>query len=197
MVFSWGKIHNGIAVRVPAAEVLCPNFLAAEKYGRLVGKDNARRGNRGAGHVRLLAPQNIRPGILCGDDVGSREKFGVSAAMVLMVVGIDDVFDRLLGDRLDPRRNGIVVLLKLVVDQDHAFSRNQHGDIAAVALDLIKVVVHLVDGQLRRLALILCISNPGEQQEQQRGAGACDQSSVHGRNYHELGHMIGIWAPNL
>ena len=85
--------------------------------------------------------QNIGPGILRGDDIRSREELRVSTAMILMIMRIDDVFHRLRGDCFDLRQDCIVVLLELVVDQNDALIRHQHRDVAAIALDFVKIVV--------------------------------------------------------
>ena len=61
-----------------------------------------------------------------------------------MIVRVDDVLHRLLADRFDLREDGIVIVFELVVDQNDAFAGNEHRDIAAIAFDLVEVVVDLV-----------------------------------------------------
>ena len=66
--------------------------------------------------------------------VGQR---GCAAAVVGVMVRTQNVLDGLAGNTLDLGDDLFVVLLELVVDQDHAFAGDIHGDVAAVTFDLV------------------------------------------------------------
>ena len=79
-----------------------------------------------------------------------------------------------------------MIPLVFIVNQNHAFAGDENRHIAAIAFDLIKIVMDLIDLQLRRLALILRISHPGEQEEQTPRGNACQNSSVHVRKLYQI-----------
>ena len=47
----------------------------------------------------------------------------------------------------------VVVLVVLVVDEDHAFAGDQHADVAALAFDREQMVLDLDSGKLRHTGL--------------------------------------------
>jgi hypothetical protein len=75
----------------------------------------------------------------------------------------------------------LVVLIELVVHQDNALAGDIHGDVAAVALDHVQVVLDLVESEFGRLGLGLREGNPAARQEQGGGAKACEQGTAHDR----------------
>ena len=72
------------------------------------------------------------------------DEFPVAAAVIGVMVGSNDVSDRLRGDAFHVGNDGVVILLIFVVDQEHAIVRDQHGDIAAVAFDFEEAVLLLL-----------------------------------------------------
>ena len=80
----------------------------------------------------------------------------------------------------------VEVLLELVVDQDHAFAGDVHGDVAAVAFDLVEIVFDLVESQLRRRALVLRVSDPATKQKQDASGSACEKCSAHARTLYQM-----------
>ncbi len=67
-----------------------------------------------------------------------------------MIVRIDDVLDRLIGDALHLVYDALMVLIEFIVNQDHALVRDVDSDIPAVAFNLVQVVFHLVQRELSR-----------------------------------------------
>jgi hypothetical protein len=102
------------------------------------------------------------------------------------MVRAEHVLHGLIGDTLDLGSDALVVLFKLVVDQDDAFARDVYGDVAAVALDLVEIVFDLVDGEFGRLALGLSVSDPATKQEQDAKRSACEESSAHARTIYQM-----------
>ena len=81
-----------------------------------------------------------------------------------MMVRAEHVLHRLIGHALHLGSDALVVLLELVVHQDYAFAGDVHRDVAAIALDLVQIVLHFGERQWRRLpALVLRVSEPAAQ----------------------------------
>ncbi len=111
--------------------------------------------SRPAGLIDFHHP---RPGLLRRDNVGARLlKPDVGAAVISMIVGVDDIPDRLVGHRSQQLHDAVEVSLELVVDQQHAFVRNQRGRVPghALVVDDIEIIVELNQLQLggRRLPM--------------------------------------------
>ena len=88
-------------------------------------------------------------------------ELGVAAAVIRMMMRAEHVLHRLIGHALHLRHDAFVVLLELVVHQDDAFAGDIDRDVAAVAFDLVQIVLDLVERQRRGLlALILRVSDP-------------------------------------
>ena len=72
---------------------------------------------------------------------------------VAVLMRVQNVFDRLVGDALDLVDNVLAVVLELIVHQDHAFAGELDAGIPAVSDDHTKIVGHLGNGVIRLLAL--------------------------------------------
>ena len=48
--------------------------------------------------ARLVITKDVGPDVLVRDDLGVREKVGVAAGVVTVMVGVEDVLDRLVSD---------------------------------------------------------------------------------------------------
>ena len=81
---------------------------------------------------------NIGAGIGGRDDLDLGGEPRVAAAVVGMMVRAENVLDRLAGDALHLRHDPIVILLELIVDQDHSFARDIDRDVAAVAFNHVR-----------------------------------------------------------
>ncbi len=83
----------------------------------------------------------------------------VPAAVILVIVRVDDVLDRLIGHALDVVHDALMVLIELVVDQDDALIGDVDRDVASVALDLVQIVLHFVESEFRG-RLVLGVGDP-------------------------------------
>ena len=102
------------------------------------------------------------------DDLGiRREQARVAAGVIAVMVGVQDVADRLIADRLHFGEDLRAVLRELVVDQHDAFRRRHHRDIAAVTDDHVQVIGHLLHSELRGLRIL----RPGEPKSGKTGNG--------------------------
>ena len=74
-----------------------------------------------------------------------------------MVVRVDDVADRPVGDRGEHPEDVVVVNLELVVHQDHALVGDQRGDVAGhkLVVDHVQIVRDGDQVQLGRLGRLL------------------------------------------
>jgi len=94
------------------------------------------------------------------DDFRRTHEFHISAAVVRVVLGGQDILHRLAGDALDVRHDGVMILPVLIVDQNDALTGYQYRDSAAVPFDLVQVVLHLVQGKFWTYGLGLSVSDP-------------------------------------
>lgn len=86
----------------------------------------------------------------------------------MMMRGHDE-FDRLRSNAFHLGHDLVMILFVFIVHQDHALIGDVNRDIAAVTLDLIKIVLHLIQLQLGWL-LGLGVSHPGAEQKQRSAA---------------------------
>jgi hypothetical protein len=83
------------------------------------------------------------------DDLGVLvEHLLVAAGVVAVMMRVEDVADRLIGDALHLGDDLRIIALEFVVHQDHAFGRRVDGDVAAVAHDHVQVVGNFLDRQV-------------------------------------------------
>src|SRR5262249_7391727 len=85
-----------------SAEVLRANFLASEMNRELFRKRDAGKRDGRAGRVFvvwLLNVLQIGAHVLMGDALGDRQHLQITAGMIVVLMGVDDVSNRLLGDR--------------------------------------------------------------------------------------------------
>ena len=75
----------------------------------------------------------------------------------------------------------LMVLIEFIVDQNDAFVGDVHRDVAAVAFDLVQIVLHFIERKFRRRRILrkgkLRVSDPAQRQEKRRGAGSSDKGS--------------------
>lgn len=69
------------------------------------------------------------------------------ARVVAVVMGIDDIADRLIGDRFHLRPDLRTILLKLIVHQNDAFAGGHHRHVSAVSDDDVEALGHLLHRQ--------------------------------------------------
>ncbi len=76
---------------------------------------------------------DIAGDIAADDGVSGHADFLVTASMVGMIMRVDDVADRTVGDRFDGRQNLVGHRGESGVDKQHAVFSGLHGDVAARA----------------------------------------------------------------
>src|SRR5262245_32454646 len=129
-----GKVDDRITIRVTTPEILCSNFLAAEVYGEFVRESYPRQSDRRARRVLivgLLDVFEVRSNILMCDDLGDWQHLEIAAGMVIVLMGVDDVLDRLVCNRLYLSQNVRVVSIEHVVDEDDSIRSDVRRDISA------------------------------------------------------------------
>jgi hypothetical protein len=97
-----GKIDEDVPIRVSAPKIAGPHFLAAEENRGLVGERDPRGFHVRRG-IALLALDDVGPGVLVRNDLGYGDKVRVAAAVIRMVVRIENVLHRLIRDGLQLR----------------------------------------------------------------------------------------------
>ena len=76
------------------------------------------------------------------DHFGDRQHLHITARMIVVLVRIDDVLQRLVGDRLHLRKDIRVVAVEHVIDEDHAVVRRIQRDVAAFTRNHVQVALH-------------------------------------------------------
>ncbi len=138
----------------------------------------------------MLVFDDVGARVRGGDDLCGWEKSGIATTVVGMMVRAEHVLDGLIGHAFHLGDDALVVLFELVIDQDDAFARDIHGNVATVAFDLVEIVFDLVQSQLGRLALVLGVSDPATKQEQDAKRSACEKGSAHARTLYQMDSVI-------
>ena len=166
--------HDDVAVGMRLADLVNLDGLAADVDRRVLADRDVRL-------ARLIRRDHARTRFDRSDgERAHRLQLRVAAAVIAMVVRVDDVLDRLVRHGLQHRDDVVVVDLELVVDEQHALVGDQrrheprHCDVA----DDVDVVANLDELQLRRLAAELRLRVRREQGEGGT-AQAQDDSVLH------------------
>ena len=99
-------------------------------HGELVGEGDARQPDRRARRVlvvRALDVLEVGADVLVRDHLGQRQHLEVAAGVVVVLVRVDDVVERLVGDGLDLREDAGVVAVEHVVHEHHALGRRRRA----------------------------------------------------------------------
>ena len=130
--------------------------------------------DKGDGRLpRLLRVDEMAERRLRRDDLGpGRLHPGVAAGVITVMVGVDDVANRLIRHRLEHRQDIGRVHFELVIDQHHAFVGDERRRVARDEriVDDEQVVLDLDQIQFRRLiAELLAVNVRHDQQQQESG----------------------------
>ena len=82
------------------------------------------------------------------DDLDVRREEHVAARVIAVRVRVQNVRDRLVGDRAHLIEDALAVVGELGVDEQHAVVADEHGGVAALARDAIEVRRDVVDAEL-------------------------------------------------
>ena len=131
--------------------------------------------DKGDGRLpRLLRVDEMAERRLRRDDLRTRRLDpGVAAGVITVMVSVDDVADRLIRHRFEHRQDIGGVLLELVVDQHHAFARDERCRVARHEriVDDEQIVLDLDQIQSRRLIPeLLAVHIRHDQQQQDSGS---------------------------
>ncbi len=139
--------HHHVAVGVRAAEMIERHVLAAEINVRVMFDHDVGKA-RLVGHHHLLASFLGRHHL----HVHGLE-LGVAAAMVAVVMRVDHVLHRLVGDLFQLSHDAGVIDIEFVVHQQHAVIGDQRRGVARheIVVDYVQVVLELDGVQLRGL----------------------------------------------
>ena len=140
------KYDHHVAVGVGAPEVVQLHVFAAQVDVRVMLDHDARQ-------TRLLTVHHVLASFFGCDHHGVQVlHLRVAAAVVAMMMRIDDVLDRLVGDLLQLLQDAVVIDIELIVHQKHAFAGNQGRGIARnnVVVDHIEIVFDFDEIQFRR-----------------------------------------------
>ena len=125
-----------------ATEVVRLHLFATQVDGQFGRERDARQADGRSRRVlviRLLDVGQIGADVLVRDDLGNRQHLEVAAGVVVVLVGVEDVAQRPVGNRLDLGEDVGVVAIEHVVDQDHPFRRHVESDVASLTRDHVQL----------------------------------------------------------
>jgi hypothetical protein len=135
-----------------------------------------------------------------GDDLGERKHLEIAAGMVVVLVGVEHIAQRLVGNRPHLRQDVRVVAIEHVVDEDHPFVGHGDGHVAAFPRDHVEIAPHALDAQ--RSWRLLCLrrahqdAKHQEKRQQQPGMDASHvdprQRGCPGRTPRVLSRMMKV-----
>ena len=108
----------------------------------------------------------------------------IAAAVVAVMMGIDDVANGLVGDLLQLSDDVVVIDFELVIDENHAFVGDQRRRIPGydLVMDDVKVIFDLHQIQFRRLRRTLRIREPHRAGQEEGDAKPRNESFIHPEN---------------
>src|SRR5579864_8117733 len=173
-----GEDDNRVAIGVAWTEVVQVDLVRTLADGHLVLE-------RPLGHpaaVALLEDVHLLHicfGVLLNDDVDGRRERDIAADMIAVRVRVDQARDRFWRQLLDFVENRLAPPWIFRVDDGHAVGVDEHGRVAAPALQYVEVVLDLVDRDdhrslRRRLRL------------DRRDAAGGKQQPKHDPSFHEI-----------
>ena len=118
------EVDDRVAVRVASAHVAGLHLDATEEDGGLVAKDHP-------WCAGLVVAHDVRARVLVRDDLRVLHEVGVTAGVVEMMVGVEDVANRLVGDAADLGGDEVVAVQILVVDDDDPCIGDPHRHVSA------------------------------------------------------------------
>ena len=132
---------------------------------------------------RLPLRHEVCPGVTVGDDLRDRQQARRAAGVVVVLVGVEDVADRLGSDAPDLREQGVMIAVVHVVDEHHPFTRHVRRDVAALARDHVQVALHPFAAEPGRRWRSLGEHGPGGVHHEEPGEGGGEGSASHTRDY--------------
>ncbi len=133
-----------------------------------LGEGDARQADGRAGRVlviRLLQVGQVGADVPVRDHLGQRQHPEIAAGVIVVLVGIDDVAQRLARDGLDLRQDVGVIAMEHVVHEDDPFARHVERDVAALPRDHVQVAAHARRRQRTGWFANLGVTDPGAVRE--------------------------------
>jgi len=194
----FGEVDDGVAVGVAGGKVERADVFAIEVDGDVMLEGDDRESGlfgglvfhfQGAAIASGAAGDEALADVILRDDGGTRVGEGrITAAVIAVIVGVDDEADRLVGD-FEIFERGLDFFgegSEFVVDDDDAVFADGCGDVAALAFEHVDVAGNFGDLDLDLGPIRLFFLSGGESREKQgRGRGQEYTQSV-GVAVHEM-----------
>ena len=177
---------SGITICVTAAEVLGPDFPSTQIYRGFVGERDPWQADGRAWCVfvvRLLDVDQVGPGVSVCDDFGDREHLEIATGMVVVLVGVQHVFERLVGHRFHLSHDVGVVPIEHVVHEDDALAGHIQGDIPTFARNHVQVALHPVHAERARGLGALGVRHPCALEHKNRDQDGGERCAAHAADY--------------
>ena len=146
------EVDHGVAIGVAAPEVFGDYLFAAQKDLLLIAEGEMGQAGLIPGHhigARVLGQDYFRVG---------RQHGSVAAGVVAVMMGIQHVANRLVGDGLDLGEDARSVLGELIVHHHDTFAGGHDGNVAAGAHDDPEILRDLLHRERR--PRLLCPGDP-------------------------------------
>ena len=170
-----GEQHDQVAIGVSAAEVVELRMLAPKvDVGVTVDRDR--------GQSRLLALNHVLPRLFGRDDLRIHLlHLDVAAAVVAVMMRIDDVTHGLIRNLLQLRHDVVMIDFKFVVDEHHTVIGDQCGRISGndIIVNDVQIIFNLHKIQLCGLRTTLRVSEPHGTGQKESQPQAHDRTFMH------------------
>jgi hypothetical protein len=117
------------------------------------------------------------------DDFDDRKHLGIAAGVIVVLMRVEDVAERLAGNRLHLRKDVRMVAIEHVVDQDDTFTRDVHGNVAALARNHVQLALHLFQAQWTGWLGVLSVQRVGHLHDSN-----CGKQTSHPQAFHTRRH---------
>src|SRR5215475_8682728 len=180
------KEDDGVAVGVTSSEILCSNLLPAEVYRELIRKCDPGQSDGRAWRVLiigLLDVFEVSSYVSMCDDVRDGKHLEIAAGMIVVLMGIDNVLYRLVGNRLYLSQNVGVVSIEHVVDEHHSFHSDVRRDISTFSRNQVQLVSDSFHAERPGLFRILRVDDPRALQKKNRSENLNERCPPHAEDY--------------
>src|SRR5688572_30074328 len=140
-----GEIDDRVAAGVAPAEVVRLDVPAAQMHVQPIAERDSWQTDRRAWRVLVVRPLQVlqvRVHVAVRDHFGDRQHLEIAAGVIVVLVRVDHIPQRSVGDELHLGEDVGVVAVEHVVHQDDALGGGVDRDIAALAGDHVQVTLH-------------------------------------------------------
>ena len=118
------EINDGVPVGVATPEVVGLGLGSAEEHRGFIDESDT-------GRSGLVVANNVCPCVPVGYDFGRWYEVGIASSMIAVVMGVENVFDWLVGHAADLFSDEIKAVGKFIVDNNDSIVRDSNRHVPA------------------------------------------------------------------